>query len=101
MGEERPRDRPFVRFFQHGKAELFAEESWVQVLLGQGFEARADPVTQFVSDEELIGYLDDISEVVDDVAMKMPDHAAFVSRLPPSSAAPGSSGPTIRFNLGQ
>ena len=87
------------RFFQHGKAELFAEESWVQVLLGQGFEARPDPVTQFVSDEELIGYLNDIAEVVEDVAAKMPDHATFVSRLPPSSAAPAASGPTIRFNL--
>ena len=30
--------------------ELFAEESWVQVLLGQGFEMTPDPVTQFVAD---------------------------------------------------
>src|SRR5262245_14980801 len=28
------------RFFKHGAAELFAEESWVQVLLGQGFAAK-------------------------------------------------------------
>ena len=37
------------RFFKHNAQELFAEESWVQVLLGQGFEMHADPVTNFVS----------------------------------------------------
>jgi tryptophan halogenase len=75
------------RFFKHNAQELFAEESWVQVLLGQGFEMRADPVTQFVSDEDLTGFLGDLSEVIEDVASKMPDHGEFVRRLPPSSDA--------------
>jgi tryptophan halogenase len=84
------------RFFKHNAQELFAEESWVQVLLGQGFEMRADPVTQFVADEELGGFLGDIAEVIADVADKMPDHGEFVRRLPPSSPAPGTQaeGPT-------
>ncbi|HEX8667572.1 MAG TPA: tryptophan halogenase family protein [Allosphingosinicella sp.] len=90
------------RFFKQGAAELFAEESWVQVLLGQGFEARADPVTRFVPEQELVGYLADIAEVVDDVADKMPDHGEFLARLPPSSAAPAAtaaSSPKVNFSL--
>jgi tryptophan halogenase len=90
------------RFFKQGAQELFAEESWVQVLLGQGFEARADPVAQFVPTEELVSFLDDLAEVIDDVADKMPDHGEFVSRLPPSSAAqkqPVAAMPKINFSL--
>jgi tryptophan halogenase len=88
------------RFFKHNAQELFAEESWVQVLLGQGFEARPDPVTQFVPDEELVGYLNDMAEVIADVAKDLPDHAAFIARLPASRAAqPAATSPTVRFNL--
>jgi tryptophan halogenase len=75
------------RFFKHNAQELFAEESWVQVLLGQGFEMRADPVTEFVADEEIVGFLGDIAEVIEDVATKMTDHGEFVRRLAPSSEA--------------
>ena len=75
------------RWFKHGAAELFGEESWVQVLLGQGFEAKPDPVAQFVSDEEILAFLSDIAEVNEEVAAGMPDHGAFVASLPPSSAA--------------
>ena len=70
------------RFFKHNAQELFAEESWVQVLIGQGLEMHADPVTNFVSDEDLTGFLDDIEDVIEDVANKMPDHGDFVRRLP-------------------
>ena len=73
------------RFFKHNAQELFAEESWVQVLLGQGFEMRPDPITEFVSDEELGEFLEDIAEVIDDTASKMTDHGEFVRKLPASS----------------
>ena len=92
---------PPRRFFKHGAAELFAEESWVQVLLGQGFEARADPVTRFVADEELAGFLGDIAEVIDDVAAKMPDHGAFVARLPSASGPQAAAGSAAGFQLDQ
>jgi tryptophan halogenase len=75
------------RFFKHNAQELFAEESWVQVLLGQGFDMQADPVTQFVADDELAAFLVDLAEVIEDVASKMPDHGEFVGRLPPSTDA--------------
>jgi len=91
------------RFFKHNAQELFAEESWVQVLLGQGFEMHADPVTQFVSDEEIGEFLGDLAEVIEDVASKMPDHGEFVRRLPPSSPAPdqgqASAAPKVTFAL--
>ena len=88
------------RFFKHGAAELFAEESWVQVLLGQGFESKPDPVAQFVPVEEIVGFLNDIEDVIADVANTMPDHGEFVAGLPASStnesAAPT---PNLMHNL--
>jgi tryptophan halogenase len=92
------------RFFKHNAQELFAEESWVQVLLGQGLEMRPDPLTQFVSDEDLFGFLDDLAEVIDDVAEELPDHGAFVRGRPPSTEAaktavqPAAS-PQVSFTL--
>jgi tryptophan halogenase len=93
--------RSSARFFKHGAAELFAEESWVQVLLGQGFEANADPVTRFVPVDGLVGFLGDLADVIDDVAAKMPDHGAFVAQLPPASGPQGGEGSSVGFQLNQ
>jgi tryptophan halogenase len=88
------------RFFKHGAAELFAEESWVQVLLGQGLQMTPDPVTRFVDTEELIGFLNDLAEVIDDVSETMPDHGEFVAKLPPSSPPRAAAqAPTVNFAL--
>jgi tryptophan halogenase len=90
------------RFFKQGAAELFAEESWVQVLLGQGFEARPDPVTRFVEDDELTSFLEDIAGVIEDVANDMPDHAAMLAALPPSMSPQAEAAvPKVSFNLSQ
>jgi tryptophan halogenase len=75
-----------ARFFGHSKLELFAEESWVQVLLGQGLDARVDPVTQFVDDEDLAVYLRDTADTIAEQAAQMPDHGAFIARLPDREA---------------
>jgi tryptophan halogenase len=92
------------RFFKRDAQELFAEESWVQVLLGQGFEMRADPVTEFVSDEDLTSFLDDIEEVIEDAADRMPDHGVFVRSLPASTPKPPQTDaaiapPKVNFTL--
>jgi tryptophan 7-halogenase len=90
------------RFFKHNAQELFAEESWVQVLIGQGFEMRADPVTEFVADEELAGFLGDIAEVIEDAAGRMMDHGEFVRRLPtstPQASAEAQAAPKVSFAL--
>jgi tryptophan halogenase len=90
------------RFFKHNAQELFAEESWVQVLLGQGFEMKADPVTNFMPDEDIAGFLADMEDVIADAAGKMMDHGEFVRRLPPSTSAavqPAAPVPHVSFAL--
>jgi tryptophan halogenase len=76
------------RFFKHSAQELFAEESWVQVLIGQGLEMRPDPVTEFVPTDELVGFLKELEEVIEDGAARLLDHREFVRRLPPSAPQP-------------
>ena len=88
------------RFFKHSALELFAEESWVQVLLGQGLEMHADPVTGYVADEELAAFLDDMTETIADVAEQLPDHGEFVARLPPKTVMkPTETAPPVGFDL--
>lgn len=70
-----------ARFFQHGKAELFREESWVQVLLGQGLKMRHDPMVALIPDDQIVAYLKDIDEVIADTADKMVSHADYIARL--------------------
>jgi tryptophan halogenase len=88
------------RFFKHNAQELFGEESWVQVLIGQGLQMRADPVTEFVADEELDEFLADIAATNSEVAAQMPDHGEFVRSLPrqsPPQAQPILAG--VDFDL--
>ncbi|MEP7130070.1 MAG: tryptophan halogenase family protein, partial [Sphingomicrobium sp.] len=89
------------RFFKHNAQELFSEESWVQVLLGQGFDMKADPVTTFMPDEDIVGFLEDMEEVIADTADKMMDHGEFVRQLPRSTpAAREAAAPaSVTFNL--
>lgn len=81
--------RASARFFVHGKAELFREESWVQVLLGQGMAMTYDPVVDMIPEEDVIGFMRDIEEVNADVASAMPTHEAFIDqhcKAPPLAA---------------
>ncbi len=72
--------RSSARFFGQQKAELFREESWVQVLLGQGLPAKHDPMVDLIPDADALRYLRDIEDVIADTAGRMPDHAAFIER---------------------
>jgi tryptophan halogenase len=69
-----------ARFFMHGKAELFREESWVQVLIGQGLRMRYDPMVDMIPDAQAAAFLKDIEEVIEDTATRMPLHADFIAR---------------------
>jgi tryptophan halogenase len=79
----------------------------VQILIGQGFDMRPDPVTQFVPQEQITDFLGDIADVIEDVANRMPDHGEFVRQLPPStppaqaSAAPANVSFTLRYERGE
>ncbi|KAK0360904.1 hypothetical protein LTR94_025530 [Friedmanniomyces endolithicus] len=80
--------RTSARFFLHSRAELFREESWVQVLIGQGLAMRHDPMVDLIPDADALAYLRDIEAVIDDVSARMPDHAAFVARNCSAAATP-------------
>jgi tryptophan halogenase len=84
--------RASARFFVHGKAELFREESWVQVLIGQGLPMRYDPMTDMIAEDQLRLFMDHVVEVIEDVANAMPSHAEFIARhckAPPLAAVAG------------
>ena len=72
--------RSSARFFVHGKAELFREESWVQVLIGQGFSMRYDPMVDMVPDDAALAFLRDIEEVIAESAESMPGHGDFIAQ---------------------
>ena len=72
--------RTSARFFVHGKAELFREESWVQVLIGQGLQMQYDPMVDIVPEPDALNYLQDMEEVIGDVARQLPDHARFIAQ---------------------
>ena len=68
------------RFYKRAAAELFRVESWVQVLLGQGFAMGCDPNAAMVAADVRTEFLADMADVTADVATRMTDHAAFVDR---------------------
>jgi tryptophan halogenase len=68
------------RFFVHGKAELFREESWVQVLIGQGMQMRYDPMVDMIAEDQMLAFLDHVVEVIGDVAEAMPTHNGFIAQ---------------------
>ncbi len=67
--------------------ELFAEESWIQVLLGQGMIPRGyDPLVDIKSDAQITQYLGNIAAVVGKCVAVMPSHAEYVAKTCPAAA---------------
>jgi len=61
--------------------ELFAENSWIQVMLGQGIMPKAHHQTaDLMGDEELRGFLGSIKANIDRVVVQLPTHQAYVQR---------------------
>jgi tryptophan halogenase len=61
--------------------ELFAENSWVQVMMGQGITPRAwHPIAEKLSDEELERFLSTIRDNVARTVTGLPEHGAYVAR---------------------
>ncbi|WP_033921003.1 tryptophan halogenase family protein [Sphingomonas sp. 37zxx] len=61
--------------------ELFAENSWVQVMMGQGIVPRSwHPIAARLTDEELARLLDGIRQKVTQTAASLPAHGAYVAR---------------------
>jgi tryptophan 7-halogenase len=69
--------------------ELFAENSWTQVMLGQGLWPRQHhPVAHLMGDTELSAFLGDIRASVDRAVAAMPSHQAYVERYCGVAAGP-------------
>ncbi|QDZ08749.1 tryptophan 7-halogenase [Sphingomonas panacisoli] len=61
--------------------ELFAENSWVQVMMGQGIVPRTyHPVAEKLTDDELDRFLGMLRETVRKTVATLPDHPAYVAR---------------------
>jgi tryptophan halogenase len=69
------------RFFKKGE-ELFADESWIQVLIGQGLIPESyDPFVDLRSEDDIVKYLNDISRVIDRCVAAMPTHADYIEAV--------------------
>lgn len=74
------------RFFREDD-ELFAEESWIQVFLGQGMIPRGyDPMVDIKSDAQVSQYLGNIAAVIGKCVAVMPTHAEYVAKTCPAPA---------------
>jgi tryptophan halogenase len=61
--------------------ELFGEESWIQVFLGQGIIPHGyDPLVDVKSEPQIIQYLGNIENVIGKCVDVMPGHADFVAK---------------------
>jgi tryptophan halogenase len=61
--------------------ELFAENSWIQVMLGQGIEPQQHhPVADLMGDEELSRFLDGIRTSVERTVAQLPPHQTYVEQ---------------------
>ena len=61
--------------------ELFAENSWVQVMMGQGIMPQSyHPVANKLGDEELSRLLTGVREGVSRTVASLPEHAAYVAQ---------------------
>ena len=59
--------------------ELFGENSWIQVMLGQGLvPEQYHPIVNMMSDEELARFLAGIHDAVDKTTRQLPDHQRFI-----------------------
>lgn len=74
--------------------ELFTENSWVQVMLGQGLvPEQHHPSADLMGDRELAGFLGGITARIDKTVAQMPGHQQYVTRYAPAAVAPRAAVP--------
>lgn len=70
----------------HVPGELFAENSWIQVMLGQGIVPRQrHPAPDLMGDAELGHFLGAIQRQVDEVTARLPAHMDYLRRYCPAA----------------
>lgn len=69
-----------ARVFRKGE-ELFAENSWTQVMLGQGLEPKSyHPIADKMTDDELTYFLNQIKTDASRMAARLPKHEEYISK---------------------
>jgi tryptophan halogenase len=69
--------------------ELFAENSWIQVMLGQGIVPRQHhPSADLMGDDELSAFLESIRRNVEQTVSRLPSHQAYLSTYCPAAPPP-------------
>lgn len=69
------------RFYRNGE-EMFAEMSWVQVMLGQGIQPRDyHPLVDLVPDQDLRRFVSSVGQTIANCVDAMPPHQAFIDRF--------------------
>jgi tryptophan halogenase len=74
--------------------DLFAESSWLQVLVGQGvMPGGHHALAHLLDGEDLDFFVGKVHDSIRDTAAQMPTHAAYVARHCRASAPPAGTGP--------
>jgi tryptophan halogenase len=65
--------------------DVFAENNWTQVMLGQGLvPEQYHPIVDSMSDEELRNFLNGLAGNVDHLVNQLPSHQAFIANYCPA-----------------
>lgn len=87
------------------QGELFAENSWVQVMMGQGITpASHHPITRNMDDRHLADFLGEIRKDAARTLMRLPKHQQFIDQYCPApkldlpAPRPMVGGPALRIN---
>jgi tryptophan halogenase len=64
------------------EGELFTEEAWGQVMIGQGLRPRSfSPMAAAVDGKELAGFMSTLTDSYRRAAQSLPTHAQFVDTM--------------------
>ena len=76
------------RIFRENE-ELFSEESWIEVFIGQGIVPRSyDPLVAIKSDPQIEQFLGNIAATIARCVNVMPQHDEYVSKYCPAESMP-------------
>jgi len=68
-----------------GQWDVFGENSWTQVMMGQGLRpAHYHPIVDMMSDNELKGFIDHQAQKVQSMLARAPKHADFLKAYCPA-----------------
>ena len=70
------------------EADIFRENSWTQVMLGQGIEPQSyHPIVDMMDEKELRQFMQFQQQRVDHVLKQLPSHQEFINRYCPTTIA--------------